>query len=61
MSPLYEYKCPDCESTLMNYRRIEERDNRPICRDHIKPMDRVISSVGAIFKGDGFYSTDNRK
>jgi len=56
--PVYEYSCIMCSGT----REIEASMNEP----HITPvcceisMARVWSATAAIFKGNGFYKTDNR-
>ena len=58
--PLYEYQCDDCGL------RFERR--QPITADPLKDcpecggeVHRLIHPVGIIFKGKGFYVTDNRK
>ena len=56
--PVYEYSCYVCGGT----REIEASMNEP----HITPnccdvsMARVWHGISAIFKGNGFYKTDNR-
>lgn len=57
--PLYEYECDDCGV------RFERR--QPITADPLKDcpecggdVHRLIHPVGVIFKGKGFYVTDNR-
>jgi putative FmdB family regulatory protein len=58
--PTYAYQCEAC-----GY-QFEQRQNFndapltvcPQCEGHIR---RVISAAGVIFKGSGFYVTDNRK
>jgi putative FmdB family regulatory protein len=58
--PLYEYQCDDCGL------RFERR--QPITADPLEKcpecggkVHRLIHPVGIIFKGKGFYVTDNRK
>ncbi|MBN1977934.1 MAG: hypothetical protein JW918_11070 [Anaerolineae bacterium] len=58
--PLYEYQCDDCGL------RFERR--QPITADPLEKcpecggnVHRLIHPVGVIFKGKGFYVTDNRK
>jgi putative FmdB family regulatory protein len=58
--PLYEYQCDDCGV------RFERR--QPITADPLEDcpecggnVHRLIHPVGIIFKGKGFYVTDNRK
>lgn len=57
--PLYEYECDDCGV------RFERR--QPITAEPLKDcpecggdVHRLIHPVGVIFKGKGFYVTDNR-
>jgi putative FmdB family regulatory protein len=57
--PLYEYECENCGI------RFERR--QPITSDPLKTcpecggsVHRLIHPVGIIFKGKGFYVTDNR-
>ena len=57
--PTYEYRCSKC-GTFETFQRISEPplDCCPTCQG---PVKRLISrNVGIIFKGPGFYCTDNR-
>ena len=56
--PKYDYKCSKCSSQIEFERGFGE-DREPSCCSEI--MTRVWSSVGVLFNGTGFYSTDNRK
>jgi putative FmdB family regulatory protein len=59
--PIYEYECRNCGT------RFEKM--QPITSDPVKicpncgeeQVRRVIQPVGVIFKGSGWYITDNRK
>ncbi|MDO8614869.1 MAG: zinc ribbon domain-containing protein [Dehalococcoidia bacterium] len=57
--PVYEYRC----SKGHNYERTEGFDapSRQRCLTCSAPARRRISLPAVIFKGSGFYSTDNRK
>ena len=62
--PVYEFQCcnEDCESTAILDHKLaihEPHDvDCPFCGE---PMSKIYSSVpAAVFKGTGFYSTDNR-
>jgi predicted nucleic acid-binding Zn ribbon protein len=64
--PYYDYKCPSCE-------KIEERKHEinnyhfEVCYDCSEnrgepvTMNKVYTVPSVIFKGNGFYLTDNRK
>lgn len=57
--PLYQYKCNDCETIFERQQRMIEPPVRecPECQGSVR---RLINSVGIVFKGSGFYVTDNR-
>jgi len=60
--PVYEYKCTgQCEGITIKQRSIKEDDPGYDCETCNLPLERVYSSVGAVFNGSGFYSTDNRR
>ena len=60
--PVYEYKCTGkCDGIVIKQRSIKEDDPGYGCETCTLPLERVYSSVGAVFNGSGFYSTDNRK
>jgi putative FmdB family regulatory protein len=57
--PLYEYECESCG---IRFERRQHMEDEPIevcpeCGGHVH---RLIQPVGIIFKGSGFYVTDNR-
>jgi putative FmdB family regulatory protein len=56
--PKYDYKCNKCFSQVEFERGLGE-DREPSCCGNT--MIRVWGSIGVIFNGSGFYSTDNRK
>ncbi|MFC2031916.1 FmdB family zinc ribbon protein [Chloroflexota bacterium] len=58
--PIYEYECSDCD---FHFERRQRFDEEPIgiCPECQGKARRVIHSVPVIFKGSGFYVTDNRK
>ena len=58
--PLYDYKCKKCEYLF----EVEQRMSDPkleFCPKCKGKVERLISPVGIIFKGSGFYVTDNKK
>ena len=58
--PIYEYECSDCQ---VRFERKQSFDEEPvaICPECQGKARRVIRSIPVIFKGTGFYTTDNRK
>jgi len=57
--PIYEYKCPKCGIVEV----MQKVDDEPLkdCPNCGEPVKKLIShSVGILFKGPGFYATDNR-
>lgn len=57
--PLYTYRCNDNDHEFQARQRMvdDPLTECPICGG---PVRRVVSSVGVVFKGSGFYVTDNR-
>lgn len=58
---LYEYDCMPCGLRFIKERSINDSDPGYTCETCNHTLVRVYSSVGAVFNGSGFYSTDNRK
>ncbi len=58
--PIYEYECGLCHFYFERKQRFDEEPTAmcPKCQGKAR---RVIHSVPVIFKGSGFYITDNRK
>ncbi len=57
--PIYEYLCDDCG---LRFDKMQSFKDAPLeeCPNCGGPVHRVIQPVGVIFKGSGFYVTDNR-
>ncbi len=57
--PLYEYKCNECG---LRFERRQHFSDPPIdtCPECGGEVVRLIQPAGIIFKGSGFYVTDNR-
>lgn len=57
--PIYEYECENCGVRFERLQRMADAalTDCPECGGHIH---RVMQPVGVIFKGSGFYVTDNR-
>ena len=56
--PVYDYRCTVC-SISIEFKREFGEDREPLCCN--QTMTRQWSAPTAIFNGNGFYSTDNRK
>ena len=58
--PIYEYECGLCH---FHFERKQGFDEEPVavCPECQGKARRVIHSIPVIFKGSGFYTTDNRK
>lgn len=59
--PSYDYRCMMCNELTEASRPIEERDDQVKCKKCGNPAQRIYNSPNAVFKGGGFYSTDNPK
>jgi putative FmdB family regulatory protein len=57
--PLYEYECEDC-GVRFERRQSINADALKTCPECGGGVHRLIHPVGIIFKGKGFYVTDNR-
>lgn len=58
--PTYVYRCNDCDYTF-EARQSMSDDPLSVCPEcEAESLRRVINSVGIVFKGSGFYVTDNR-
>jgi putative FmdB family regulatory protein len=58
--PTYEYECTKCRRHFERHQRITDAPIQtcPECGGRVR---RVFYPVGVIFKGSGFYVTDNRR
>ena len=57
--PIYEYQCDTCG---LRFERCQHMSDEPLkdCPECDGQVRRVIQPIGVIFKGSGFYITDNR-
>ena len=58
--PIYVYECTNCGIHFEQNQRITD-DPTQVCPECDGQVRRVIQPVGVIFKGSGFYVTDNRR
>ena len=56
--PTYQYQCNDCGRDLEVVQRFSD-PSLTICPSCEGDLRKVFSAVGVVFKGSGFYSTDN--
>jgi putative FmdB family regulatory protein len=58
--PVYTYQCESCGVRFDRYQKFSEQSLTwcPECGK--RALRKVYSPVGIVFKGSGFYSTDNR-
>lgn len=57
--PTYKYRCKKCGHEFEARQRMSDKPltECPVCGEDVR---RVVGSVGIVFKGSGFYVTDNR-
>lgn len=57
--PTYVYACKSCGNQFEKYQSFSE-DSLLTCPEcHQDALRKVFNSVGIVFKGSGFYSTDS--
>jgi putative FmdB family regulatory protein len=58
--PLYEYQCEHCG---VRFERLQRKKDANIkeCPECSGPVRRLIQPPRIVFKGSGFYVTDNRR
>ena len=57
--PTYQYKCDECGVVFERFQHFSEEPLKT-CPECTGAVHRVIQPVGIIFKGKGFYVTDNK-
>jgi putative FmdB family regulatory protein len=59
--PTYDYKCIKCNFEFERFQRITDEPVKkcPQCNGNVKRL--IGGGTGIIFKGSGFYVTDNKK
>ncbi|MEU4573634.1 FmdB family zinc ribbon protein [Nonomuraea sp. NPDC023979] len=57
--PTYQYACNDCGEQLEVVQKFTD-DALTVCPACQGNLRKVFSAVGIVFKGSGFYKTDNR-
>lgn len=57
--PTYSYACTECDNRFDVVQAFTD-DALTTCDGCSGPLRKIFSSVGVVFKGSGFYRTDNR-
>jgi len=57
--PTYQYHCTDCGTDLEVFQHMTD-PALTVCPDCQGKLRKIFSAVGVVFKGSGFYATDNR-
>jgi putative FmdB family regulatory protein len=60
LMPIYEYECTNCGLRFERHQHVSD-DPVKVCPECAGEARRVFHAVGVIFKGSGFYVTDNRR
>lgn len=58
--PVYTYQCDNCGVRFERYQKFIDLPLAWCPECNKKTLRKVYSPVGIVFKGSGFYSTDNR-
>jgi putative FmdB family regulatory protein len=58
--PIYTYRCENCGVQFDRHQKYEDQPLRRCPECNKKALRKVMSPVGIVFKGSGFYATDNR-
>jgi len=58
--PTYTYQCENCGIRFDQYQKFDE-PHLTVCPEcGVAALRKVFQPVGIVFKGKGFYATDNR-
>lgn len=57
--PTYQYRCTSCDTELEKVQKFTD-DPLTVCPECQGSLRKVFNAVGVVFKGSGFYATDNR-
>jgi len=57
--PTYQYRCTSCNEELEVVQKFTD-DPLTVCPQCDGSLRKVFNAVGVVFKGSGFYATDNR-
>lgn len=54
MTPSYDFRCPNCSTSIEVKRSLDESTVAPTCGDCLVAMEKVFHATPAIFKGTGW-------
>jgi putative FmdB family regulatory protein len=57
--PTYSYACTECDNRFDIVQSFTD-DTLTVCSECNGKLRKLFNSVGIVFKGSGFYRTDNR-
>ncbi|MGO4957381.1 FmdB family zinc ribbon protein [Luteococcus sp. Sow4_B9] len=57
--PTYQYRCTECGVEIERVQKFSD-PALTVCEDCGGTLRKVYNAVGIVFKGSGFYATDNR-
>lgn len=57
--PTYQYRCTECGNELEARQKFSDAP-LTVCPNCSGELRKVYNAVGIVFKGSGFYATDNR-
>ncbi len=57
--PTYQYACTECDHAFEQVQSFNE-DSLTTCPECTGRLRKIFNAVGVVFKGSGFYRTDNR-
>ncbi len=57
--PTYQYACTECDHAFEQFQSFSD-DSLTVCPACDGRLRKVFNAVGVVFKGSGFYRTDNR-
>jgi putative FmdB family regulatory protein len=58
--PIYTYRCESCGVQFEKFQKFSDQSLTRCPECGKKTLRKVYAPVGIVFKGSGFYSTDNR-
>lgn len=57
--PTYQYACTECDHAFEQFQSFTD-DSLTVCPACNGRLRKLFNAVGVVFKGSGFYRTDNR-